>query len=1008
MTGVAVIGMSGRLPGANDLDQFWDNLLAGRDCITRLPAAELRGLVPDDLLDDARWIGASGRITAPYDFDPAFFGMAPKEALVTDPQHRLLLTTVHRALEDGCVVPGAPGRVGVFTGVGRNRHEDLVRAVYAARGELVNELALEIGNEKDHSSTKVAYRLGLTGPAVSVQSACSTGLVALHQACHSLEFQECDVAVVGAAAVRVPGVYGYRYLEGSISSADGVCRPFSARASGAVAGDGVVAVVLKRLDDARADGDHVRAVIRGSAVNNDGAKTSYGAVSSQAQEQLIRDALLFAEADPETVASVEAHGSGTRLGDAIEWTALSSVYGKGSRTLVGSVKSAIGHLRESSGLAGLARAVLSVEHGVIPPTINVGFPADFVTRAESGLALARSAQPWPGHGTRRAAVSAFGLGGTNAHVIIEQPPARPVVPEPGPAALVLISAQSSAALERTADGWAAVLRKGTVPATAASAVSQLGRRHHRHRRFAVGDHPEEIAANLSATASPVTGARDPQVCFVFPGVGDQYPGMGVGLDRVLPGYADHVARLLADCGDLLGRDLRSLLGTGRPQPPGGPQSGVDLRRLIDRGGRATEGEVFDPVSSHAVLFSLQLALASGLRRLGIQPTAVTGHSLGELTAATLAGVFTEADALRVVVRRAQLVAEQPEGAMLAVSLPRAQAEELTGPGVWLSAVNSPRSCVLAGDRERVLEIAALLESQETPSRLLPVRHAFHTPMLAAAGQGLRDLLAGVRLAEWELPIAANATGTWAGPQLLDPDYWYRQLTSPVLFSDALATAASRCGVLLEIGPGQLRTLAVQAQGNLAGAVVVATMRREYQNQTDDAVLLRAVGQLWAAGCEPDWAAMPGGRGGWRSPLPPTAMDEHPTFVGEDGINLDAPLPAASAAARPAEPRPPAPSPAPAGPGPGGSLAGERPRLDGLVAVLAAAWSEVLGVDDLDVEDDFFDLGGDSLMSVQLVFGLEEQLGCHVPAVTVFEASKLGPMAEHISAWLANTKGGQGA
>jgi phthiocerol/phenolphthiocerol synthesis type-I polyketide synthase E len=1004
MTGIAVIGMSGRLPGACDLAKYWENLLAGRDCITRRPATELRGLVPDHLLDDPRWIGASGRITDPFDFDAAFFGMAPKEALLTDPQHRLLLTMVHRALEDGCVGPGTEGRVGVFAGVGRNRHEDLVRAVYAARDEPVNELFLEIGNEKDHSSTKVAYRLGLTGPAITVQSACSTGLVALHQACQSLTWQECDIAVVGAAAVRVPDVHGYLYLEGGIGSADGACRPFSARASGAVAGDGVVAVTLKRLEDALADKDHIRAVIRGSAVNNDGAKAGYGSVSSRAQEQLIRDALLFAETEPDTVASVETHGSGTQLGDAVEWAALSAVYGKGARTLVGSVKSNIGHLREASGLAGFVRTVLSVGHGLIPPTINVGMPADFVTRHDSALALARHAQPWPSTGCRTAAVSAFGLGGTNAHVIVEQPPPSPVASPPGGPALVLVSAHSSTALERTARAWTEAMSTGTVSPAQAAAVSQLGRRHRRHRRFfTVRADTEQPAADMHPHAQMSSDGTlgNPHICFVFPGVGDQYPGMGAGLARILPGYGEHVEHLLTCCGNLLGRDLTKLLSTDPARPAERANQSIDLRRLVDRQGRAADSEVFDPVSSHAVLFCLQLALARGLQRLGIKPAAVTGHSLGELTAATLAGVFTETDALRVVLHRAQLVAEQPEGAMLAVSLPRAQAEELIIPGVWLAAVNSPLSCVLAGEREQVRKVADLLGQRGLQGRLLPVRHAFHTPMLAAAGKGLRGLLGEVELAEPVLPMAANATGTWAGPEIVDPEYWFRQLTSPVLFSQALATAAGRCGVLLEVGPGQLRTLAVQSQGDLATAVVVATMRREYQNESDEAVLLRAVGHLWAAGCEPDWSQLHDGRA-WRASLPPTAMDERPLFIGENGVSLDAHFRPLVPAQSPVEPAAQAPAPALASVD-GSAAAGER-SLQGLVAVVAKAWSEVLGIDDLGPEDDFFELGGDSLMSVSLIFRLEKELGGHIPAVTVFEDSRLGRMADQISAWLANGGG----
>ncbi|MEZ0066895.1 phthiocerol/phenolphthiocerol synthesis type-I polyketide synthase E [Streptacidiphilus sp. MAP12-20] len=1014
MTRIAVIGLAGRLPGASDLDAYWANLLAGRDCVTRTPADELRGLVPDELLDDPRWIGASGRITGVYDFDPACFGMSPKEALTTDPQHRLLLTSVHRALEDAAVVPGpAAGRIGLFAGVGRNRHEEVVRAVLAARGETPNELALEIGNEKDHSSTKTAYRLGLGGPVLTVQTACSTGLVALHQACQSLAAQECDLAVAAAAAVRAPDQYGYLYLNGGIGSVDGVCRPFSERAGGAVAGDGVVAVVLKRLEDALADGDRVYAVVRGSAVNNDGAKSGYASVSAPAQRQVLREALLFAETEPETVGSVETHGSGTPLGDATEWAALRDVYGKGQRTLVGSVKSGIGHLREASGLAGLVRAVFSVRHGLVPPTINVGLPAGFTTRDDSGLTLSRSAQPWPLNGPRRAAVSAFGLGGTNAHVILEQPPEpRPRADLTGPG-LVLLSAHTAPAATRTAQAWTETLADEAIPAAVAAEVSQSGRRARRHRTFVLAGTATDglPAPGLEPAPEPVAAEPGgPGLCFVFPGTGDHYPGMGAGLAAALPGYAEHLDRYLAACSEQTGRELRGVLAPGPARAPGGGQV-FDLRRLVT----PTTGrghEVFDPVASHAVLFSLQLALARALEELGLRPDAVTGHSLGELVSATLAGIFTEQDAIRVVVRRAQLVAEQPEGAMLAVSLPRADAEQLTGPGVWLAAANSPRSSVLAGDREALLRTVDELHRRGLQGRLLPVRHAFHTPLLDEAGAQLQKLLTEMELSQPRIPLVANSTGAWAGPEIAEPAYWRRQLTSPVLFGQALATAAERCGVLIEIGPGQLRTLAGQDRSALGDSTVVTTMRREYQNTSDHEVLLRALGRLWQLGCEPDWTRLRGGRPtAAAATLPPTALDERPLDIraGTQLVHLppagQAAAPAAvlavpvgsvavgsvavgSVAEAPASAPVPAPTPS-AAPGEGSSE---------VETVLAALWGEVLGIEEIRSDDDFFDLGGDSLMSVQLIFGIEENLGFHVPAVTVFQESRLGPMAARIAAW----------
>jgi phthiocerol/phenolphthiocerol synthesis type-I polyketide synthase E len=869
-----------------------------------------------------------------------------------------------------------------------------------------------MGNEKDHSSTKVAFRLGLTGPAMTVQTACSTGLLAVHQAGRSLAGHECDVAVAAAAAVRVPDVHGYRYLAGGIGSPDGVCRPFSARAGGAVAGDGVVAVVLKRLEDAQADGDRIYAVVRGSAVNNDGAKSGYASVSADAQERLMRDALLFAEADAESIGSIESHGSGTVLGDATEWAALSAVYGKGPGAEVGSVKSGIGHLREASGLAGFVRAVLSVQHGRIPPTLNVGLPADFVQNSDSTLRLARTTHDWHQPGPRRAAVSALGLGGTNVHAIVEQPPPPPrPLPEPQDRPhLVLVSAHSAAAADRTAQAWSDALATDEVPPGVAADVSLAGRRHRRHRRIAVGHDAAELCRELDAAVAqnrtlPAEPGRT-DICFVLPGVGDQYQGMGAGLGTVLPGFADLLGAHLERACDLVGRDLKGLV---RPASGSKAAGGVDLQRLLGRA-RPDAGGVFDPVASHAVLFSLQLSLARSLQRAGVHPDAVTGHSLGELTAATLAGVFTDEAALRVVVERARLVAAQPEGAMIALSLPEDEARELTGPGVWLAVVNSPRSCVLAGERARIHEVADELTRRGLQGRLMPIRHALHTPLLQDAGDRLAALLTEVGLTPPTVPLVANLTGSWAGEELTDVHYWSRQLTSPVMFGKALRTASTRCGVLLEIGPGQLRTLAAQSRAHLGDVTVIPTMRREYQSDADDVVLTRALGLLWQAGHEPDRAALGHARGAPAVTLPPTAMDPRHTYIAEGLEARPAPVvPLAPVPPVAGAPRTTAadstPASASAQPVAAGRDAGAGPDAE-LQTVLAGVWASVLGSEQIRPDDDFFDLGGDSIMSVQLILGIERELGVHVPAVAVFEESTLAGMAQRIKEWQQENPGGQ--
>lgn len=988
--GIAVLGMSARLPGADDIATYWSNLLGGRDCLTRRTVQELRGAVPDELLDDARWVGASGRIAGAFDFDPARFGMPPRTATLTDPQHRLLLTLVAEALEDAALVLTPGSRVGVYAGVGGNRHQDLVRAVMAGTGEIPDELALEIGNEKDHASTKLAFRFDLTGPAVTVQSACSTGLVAVHQACQALAAYECDLAVVAAAAVRVPDVHGYLHYAGSIGSADGVCRPFSARATGAVAGDGAVALVLKRGIDAVTDDDPIHAIIRGSAVNNDGAKSGYGSVSADAQRQVIRDALLFAEVEADSIGSIEAHGSGTALGDATEWAALASIYGHAATALVGSVKSNLGHLREASGLAGLVRAIMSVREGRIPPVINVGVAADF-TRTNTHLKLARVAQDWPRTGTRRASVSALGLGGTNAHVLVDQPPERAIAESEGGTALVLVSGGSDQAAIHTARRWAEALRAGATPQDAAT-VSQQGRRHRSHRRFAVGSDPDTLARGLLEEVSAPDGNPEGRgLSLVFPGVGDHYPGMTAGLQSWLPEYDREVTRLLALCSDRARRELT----IPPPQLPARGEARVSgLRRLVANQDANSLSSI-DTVRVHATLFCIEVALARQLEALGLSINSLVGHSLGELAAATFSGVFAEDEAIDLVISRAELLSEQTDGAMLAVGVSEDAARDLLGEGVWLSAVNSPRNCVLGGERAAVVALAERLAERGAPARLLSSGQALHTPLMRPVADSLRPLLVRMTRSQPRLPMATNVTGNWEDQEYTDPDYWHRHLTSTVHFGAALRTVAGTSTALVEVGPGQLRTLAAQSQGDLSGAVVVGTVRREYQDESDRDVLLRALGTLWRHGEEPRWSALPA-PGGRRVAMPATAPDERLLRIdAERPIVLDG-VPVADSGR---SIQPVAQDSCP----PTATTTASRgkdadDRTDSASSSLNLSWQEVLGTSPTPM-DDFFDLGGDSLMSVQLIRAVERHTGVHVPAVVMFEESRFDRMATRITQWM---------
>ncbi|MBS2533103.1 acyltransferase domain-containing protein [Catenulispora sp. NF23] len=981
MTRIAVIGIAGRFPQADDVRAFWNNLVDRRDCLTRLSKDDLAGLVPTARLDHPRFVAASGVIDGVFEFDAGMYAMAPGEAVSTDPQHRLFLDFARQALEVAGIVPGATKDIGVYAGVGRSRHEAMARAALGTAD--VDDVLLETGNEKDYFAGRVCYRLGLTGPSVVVQSACSTGLLAVHQACLALTGYECDVALAGAAAIRVPLEYGYVFRHGGIGSETGRCLPFSADADGTVAGDGLACLVLKRLEDAEADGDHIHAVLLGSAANNDGAKPGFAAVSAAGQTRVMESALRFSGLDPAQVGYLEAHGSATALGDATEWTAIERVYRHG--LTVGAVKGNVGHLREASGLAGLIKTIQVVDTGVVPGAPYEGRPAAFTREQNARSTPARETTAWASpNDPRRAAVSSFGLGGTNVHLLLEQYERPTPAAQISAAEVLTITAHAAAPLAATARQIASALEHEDVPLAGAARTLQERRAHLRYR-WAVTD-LEELTESEAAPTDPVQD--DPAVGFVFSGIGDHYPGMAAGLLDQLPGYRDLLFDALSKAGPMVGRDLRSLIQTAPARPAGG----IDLRAMLR--GRTGEDGLQDTVSAHVVMFCLQQALAGALAGVGVTPAAVMGHSIGELAAATVGGVFAPEHALDIVVQRARLVAGQPEGGMLAVALPGAEAAELTGPGIWLATVNTPSSSALAGKRPALTDLAAGLRERGIQARMLDVTHAFHTPMLAEAAEGLRALLSTMPAEPPRIPLVSGLTADWAGPEITRPEHWAAHLSSTVRFGQAVERLADRCTVLVEIGPGQLRSVAGQTGLAARGVVTVPTVRRSYEETTDARMLTRALGRVWQAGVDVDWSALRAGRRVTAAPMPARAADRrtHRASMATE-VSWWQPTTDVSRAAATA-------------------VTAARAAAGGTVATTAAAapeiafhdrlariWCTVLGVDQVRPRDHFFDLGGDSLMGVRLIALLEAATGVHVPSAVVFESAVLSRMARIVDTYL---------
>ena len=904
---IAIVGLSGRFPGASSVEDLWANLSAGVSSIARLSDEELAASGVDPALRrDPRYVPAAGVLDGVELFDAGFFGFSPREAEVMDPQQRLFLECAWEALEDaGYDSKRTPGPVGMFAGVGFNRY--LHQLLSGLDPAAVGGLQIMVGNDKDFLATRVSYKLDLEGPSMTVQTACSSSLVAVHLACQNLLLGACDMALAGGIAISLPQRAGYLYEEGGIASPDGYCRAFDAEARGTVGGSGVGIVVLKRLEDALAHGDTIRAVLLGSAVNNDGGsgKAGYTAPSVPGQAAVISAALAAAGVDPATVSYVEAHGSGTPLGDPVEVQALARAFRRGGARerscALGSIKSNIGHLDTAAGVAGLIKTTMALQHGLLPPSLGFSRPNPQIDFAAGPFHVQTELAPWERGATpRRAGVSSFGIGGTNAHVVVEEaPPAEPSGPS-RPWQVLLLSARTATALERATDGLAARLEDdpGLDLADAAHTL-RVGRRPFAHRRAVVAADREEAAAALRSrdtervwTASLEAGSRS--VAFLLPGVGDQYPGLAQGLYRDEPVFRREIDLCAGLLLPHLGLDLREILFNAPEATADKASTGPDLRALLGRG-RRDDGETAarallqETRIAQPVMFAVSHALARLWMSWGVQPAALLGYSLGEYTAACLAGVMELPDALALVARRARLIGELAPGAMLAVPLPEEETRARLGEDLALAAVNAPGVSVVAGPPEAIARLERQLAEEGLPCRRLQAAQAFHSWMLEPIADALRDLLRSIPLAPPRIPYLSNVTGTWIEPdQAMDPDYWARHLVSTVRFSAGVAELWRAPGrVLIEMGPQALGTLALQQIPTEGGAdrLVLTSLRHALDRQPDQRFLLQSLGRLWLAGAEIDWSGFQGDERRRRVPLPAYPFERQRYWV--EGRSLSA-------------------------------------------------------------------------------------------------------------------------
>ncbi|ARU63955.1 hypothetical protein CBW65_18005 [Tumebacillus avium] len=832
--------MAGKFPGAANLAEFWNNLCAGTESIRSLTGEELKAAgVDPSLLSDPFYVKRGAVLDGADHFDAAFFDMLAKEAEVTDPQQRIFLECAHEALEAaGYDSQQFDGAVGVFGGAGRNtyvnhlyNHPELVQAV--------GNYGALIGNDADFLATRVAYKLNLRGPALTVQTACSTSLVAVHLACQSLLTYECDMALAGGVAIKDPQMEGYLYQDGGILSPDGHCRAFDAKAQGTVIGNGAGVVLLKRLEEALADGDHIHAVIRSSAVNNDGSqKVGFTAPSVERQAAVISEALVMAEVEPETISYVEAHGTGTALGDPIEIAALTQAFRESGaeRTgycAVGSVKTNIGHLDAAAGVTGLIKAVLSLKHGMIPPTLHVQELNPQIEFADSPFYVSGELQEWKSDEVRRAGVSSFGIGGTNAHVILEEAP--PV--EKGNGAkehhLLVVSAKTETALEDVTARLAAHLELHPEAELADVAYTlQAGRTLHPHRLALVCRDADEAVRELRAPdllqqARVVSASAEPFVVFLFSGQGSQVVNMGLELYACFPAFREEIDRLSGIALPYIGCEVRELL--------------------------ASEN-LHQTQFTQPALFIIEYALASLLQSWGVEPQAMIGHSVGEYVAATRAGVLSVEDALQLVAARGRLMQEMPTGAMTAVALGEQEAWEFlnNSRSLSLAAVNGSQSTVIAGTYEEIAELETRLAAQDITCRRLETSHAFHSAMMEPMLEEFAQAVAQVELHAPQQTYLSNLTGTWITPeQATDPAYYVRHLRETVRFADNLAAVKQEPNcVIVEVGP----------------------------KQTALTALLETVGKLVLHGVKIDWQALHAGERRLRLPLPTYPFERKKFYV----------------------------------------------------------------------------------------------------------------------------------
>jgi phthiocerol/phenolphthiocerol synthesis type-I polyketide synthase E len=986
---IAVIGMAGRFPGADSVTTFWDNLRRGEESIATLSEEALTAAgVSAKTLADPAYVRRAPVLDGIEEFDAEYFGMTPYTARMMDPQQRLFLQTAWHAFEDSGYDPATfDGAIGVFAASTASgylmdnlmSHRDPKALV--GEGITVEMFNLVLLNDKDYLATRVSHQFNLRGPSLTVQTACSSSLVAVHLACQSLLSRECDMVLAGAASIRVPHHVGYTYEPGAMVSASGHCRPFDVRSDGTIFGSGVAAVILKPLQAALDDGDRIHAVIRGSAINNDGSvKMTYAAPALAGQAEVIAEAHAVAGVDSSTIGFVETHGTGTPLGDPIEIEALRQAFEVSSLDrpgpcVLGSVKSNIGHLDAASGVTGLIKTILCLKNKAIPPTVHYTAPNPELHLEDTPFVVQNTYTPWESDARRRAGVSSFGVGGTNVHVVVEEAPqtVSAVVDDASGPQVLLLSARTAESLQEARAALAAELSRDEHVSLPDVAFTLAGRRAYEVRMAAiVADRADAAAVLTAAEHDNVSVGACPQdispganrVAFLFPGQGAQHVGMARGLYDTEPMFRENFDRCAAGFAEELGIDLKAEVFDGAGLEP------TDL--------------------AQPALFAVEYALAQLVMSFCVTPAALAGHSIGELVAATLAGVFDLAVAIKVVSMRARLMHAAPAGAMVAVaSSPDDIAVHMTA-DVDLAAINELGTCVVAGPEEAIRAFTDRLAAAGILARRVRTSHGFHSQSMDAVLAPFAEYLSTLTLHAPRIPMLSNVTGTWmTDEEATDPKRWAQHIRSTVRFADELAELlGDPHRVLVEVGPGgSLTGSAVRLPGWSETHRAVRLMRHPLQRRNDRDAFLLGLGQLWSAGADVDWTALHGDQV-HRVTLPGYAFARQRHWIEPAAFvrsgDVSAPFGTAVAESQPADRK-------------AGSATDARSQMQ---ATLQRIWSQCLGVESIAPGDNFFELGGDSLLAIGVAMTASHE-GVELAPQDLYDHDSLGALADTLVARYAS-------